>query len=86
MSASPRIADTSPRVLNLQPGTYFWCACGRSQNQPFCDGSHAGTGFEPVEWVVEAPKRYALCMCKHTARAPLCDGNHRRVPAGQGSD
>ncbi len=74
--ADPEIAARVPAVLNLEPGTYHWCACGRSKNQPFCDGSHAGTGITPVSFEVEEEKRVALCQCKRTAKRPMCDGTH----------
>lgn len=76
----PTVADRSPAVLELEPGTYWWCACGLSKSQPFCDGSHAGTAFEPMEFECTEKKRYALCQCKHTAQSPFCDGAHKRLP------
>ncbi|MBX3178045.1 MAG: CDGSH iron-sulfur domain-containing protein [Candidatus Hydrogenedentes bacterium] len=76
---SPVIAEKSPAVLELEPGTYWWCACGRSANQPWCDGSHKGTGFSPREVVIEAKKNYALCRCKHSANGAFCDGTHRNL-------
>ena len=72
----PRIAERLPAVLELEPGTYWWCRCGRSQNQPFCDGAHSGSGFEPMKFEVEETRRVALCQCKHTGNSPLCDGAH----------
>jgi len=73
----PVIARKSPEVLELAPGTYYWCACGRSQKQPFCDGSHKGTPFSPVKLELAEPRRVALCMCKHTNGQPYCDGTHK---------
>jgi CDGSH-type Zn-finger protein len=75
------IGGRAPVVENLQPGTFFWCACGRSKSQPFCDGSHAGTEFEPLEFTIDAPRRCALCACKRTHTQPFCDGSHKSLPA-----
>ncbi len=73
-----QIAKPSPYVKELAPGTYFWCACGMSVNQPFCDGTHIGTNFEPFEEVVTATKKVIWCGCKQTGNAPYCDGSHRK--------
>ena len=73
----PVIAARKPAAVELEEGkTYFWCACGRSSNQPFCDGSHAGSGFTPLEFIAEASQKEALCQCKRTGNAPRCDGTH----------
>jgi CDGSH-type Zn-finger protein len=72
----PRIAAKQPAVLQLDPGTYYWCLCGRSRDQPFCDGSHHGTGFEPVEFTLSEKEEVALCQCKQTRTPPFCDGTH----------
>ena len=77
--AKPEIPSKTPAVLELEPGTYWWCACGGSKKQPFCDGSHKGTEFTPIQYEVEEKKRVALCNCKHTDKAPLCDGTHARL-------
>lgn len=77
--SEPRIAATKPAVLELEPGTYYWCACGRSANQPWCDGSHEVTDFTPKEVIIEKKKRYAMCQCKHTGNPPFCDGTHAKL-------
>ncbi len=78
--SEPTVAERTPVVLELDVGTYWWCKCGLSQDQPFCDGAHVGTDFEPMEFEVVEKKRYALCRCKYTERPPFCDGAHKRLP------
>ena len=75
----PRVADTRPAVLELEPGTYWWCACGLSATQPMCDGSHKRTELSPVRFEVEETTRMALCQCKRTTEEPRCDGTHRTL-------
>ena len=75
----PKIAEKAPKMVTLEPGTYYWCACGRSQNQPFCDGSHKGTDFVPLAFTVEEKKDAWLCQCKHSKNKPYCDGTHRTL-------
>jgi len=75
----PEIAQKSPYVLDLAPGTYWWCACGRSKNQPFCDGSHKITAFTPVKFEIALPAQVALCGCKRTRNPPFCDGSHKTL-------
>jgi CDGSH-type Zn-finger protein len=77
--SEPEIADKTPAVLELAPGTYFWCRCGRSKNQPFCDGAHKGSEFTPMEFTIEETKKVALCRCKRTANAPFCDAAHKKL-------
>ena len=78
--AEPRIAQKSPYGVQVEAGkSYFWCACGQSRNQPFCDGSHKGSAFTPVPYKSEATKQVWFCGCKHTKNRPLCDGTHSRV-------
>jgi CDGSH-type Zn-finger protein len=75
----PVVADKKPALLTLEPGTYWWCACGRSKNQPYCDGSHQGTSITPVQFDVEENKQVALCLCKQTGNPPFCDGSHTKL-------
>ena len=80
MSDVPMIARKSPFAVDLVEGkTYFWCACGQSANQPFCDGSHKGGSLVPTKFTAEASKTAYLCGCKHTANAPFCDGSHKAL-------
>ena len=76
----PTIAQKFPFVQKVEPGTYFWRACGCSKGQPFCDGSHKGTGFAPKKTDVAEAKTIAWCGCKHTQNSPFCDGSHSRLP------
>lgn len=74
----PLIAQKSPYQVDVVAGkSYFWCACGRSKNQPFCDGSHKGTGLTPVQFKAEESKTVWLCGCKQTKSRPNCDGTHK---------
>ena len=75
--AEPIPAQKSPYAVDVLEGKkYFWCACGRSAKQPFCDGSHKGTGLSPVAFQATASKTLYFCGCKHTGNKPLCDGTH----------
>jgi CDGSH-type Zn-finger protein len=74
---APQVAQKAPFKVAVEAGkTYFWCACGRSRKQPFCDGSHQGTGFTPVKFEAGEAKSVFFCGCKHTSKSPLCDGTH----------
>jgi mannose-6-phosphate isomerase-like protein (cupin superfamily)/CDGSH-type Zn-finger protein len=85
--APPLVAQPKPCLVTLEAGrTYFWCACGRSRKQPFCDGSHQGSGMQPRELVAERTEEVLLCGCKHTCGAPFCDGSHTNLPGGSPLD
>lgn len=74
-----KIAAREPAVLDLEPGTYYWCACGLSAGQPFCDGSHAETDIVPQAFEITGKKKVALCRCKRSKTPPFCDGSHKRL-------
>ena len=72
-------AGESSIAVDLEQGkSYFWCSCGKSSKQPFCDGSHKGTGFKPVIYRAELTKRMFFCACKQTNDQPFCDGSHNK--------
>jgi CDGSH-type Zn-finger protein len=73
---SPSIPGKSPYAVELAPGDYWWCACGKSAKQPFCDGSHKGGAFSPLRFSVTQVQRVWLCGCKASAGKPFCDGSH----------
>jgi CDGSH-type Zn-finger protein len=81
MSEQPRVvAQKEPYPIEVQAGrNYWWCACGRSRKQPFCDGSHKGTGLAPLQYTAAADERVWFCGCKHTGASPLCDGTHNTL-------
>ncbi|MDW3225161.1 MAG: CDGSH iron-sulfur domain-containing protein [Paracoccaceae bacterium] len=80
MTDAPKIAQKSPFPVEVISGkTYFWCSCGRSAKQPFCDGSHKETEFTPLKYEAEADKKLFFCGCKATSNAPLCDGSHSKL-------
>lgn len=82
--SKPIIADNKPIKVNLTEGQeYYFCRCGRSKNQPYCDGSHSGTGLKPMSFTAEKDEEAYLCQCKHTSNAPFCDGTHKRFSSEQ---
>ncbi len=78
--SEPVVAQKSPFAVEVEAGkSYWWCACGKSKSQPFCDGSHAGTDFGPVEYKAEATGTVYFCGCKHSKNGVLCDGSHSNL-------
>jgi len=75
----PKIAQKSPYVLDVEPGKYAWCACGLSNKQPYCDGSHKGTNFSPIIEEIKEAKKVAWCGCKNSNNKPYCDGTHTKL-------
>ncbi|MEZ5500959.1 MAG: CDGSH iron-sulfur domain-containing protein [Steroidobacteraceae bacterium] len=74
------VADTKPIAVEVEAGkTYWWCRCGKSANQPFCDGAHKGSEFAPLKYQAESSQQLWFCCCKQTHNAPLCDGSHKRL-------
>lgn len=80
MNDVPKIAQKGPFKVELEAGkTYFWCACGESKTQPFCDSSHKGSAFKPVKFSVAEARTVWLCGCKRTKSAPFCDSTHKTL-------
>lgn len=78
--STPEIAQKSPFAVAVEAGkSYWWCACGRSKGQPFCDGSHQGTGLGPIEYKAAESGTVYFCGCKHSGGSPLCDGSHHKL-------
>jgi CDGSH iron-sulfur domain-containing protein 3 len=77
---TPVAAQKSPYAVAVEAGkTYYWCACGKSATQPYCDGSHKGSGLAPVKFDATETKTAYFCGCKHSSKPPLCDGSHARL-------
>jgi CDGSH-type Zn-finger protein len=74
-----KVAQKSPFVQEVDPGTYAWCSCGHSSKQPFCDGSHRGSTFGPIIEVLTEKKTVAWCGCKNSGNSPFCDGAHSKL-------
>ncbi|MCR8726269.1 CDGSH iron-sulfur domain-containing protein [Frigidibacter sp. ROC022] len=80
MTETPKIAQKAPYPVEVEAGkTYFWCQCGLSEKQPFCDGSHKSGPFTPVKYVATESRRVFFCGCKQSANKPLCDGTHKSL-------
>jgi len=78
--STPDIPQKTPLPVDVEEGRkYFWCSCGKSDRQPFCDGSHQGTEFLPLTYVAETTRTLYFCACKHTRGEPLCDGSHNSL-------
>jgi len=78
--AEPVVAQKAPYPVEVEAGkAYFWCACGQSKNQPFCDGSHEGSGLSPMPFRAKASGTLYFCGCKKTGKSPLCDGTHNQL-------
>lgn len=76
----PVIAAKAPAAVDVESGkTYWWCSCGKSTKQPFCDGSHKGSEFAPVKYEAAESGKVWFCNCKHSARKPMCDGAHKKL-------
>jgi len=76
----PVIAQKEPFGIDVEQGKeYWWCQCGKSKSQPFCDGSHKGTGLAPLQYIAKRNQTVWFCGCKHTSNKPLCDGTHSKL-------
>lgn len=75
--AEPVVAQKEPYAVTVEEGrAYFWCACGLSSKQPFCDGSHSGSGLVPIRFKADKAETVYFCGCKRTGDKPMCDGTH----------
>lgn len=77
--SEPEIQQKYPYVIDIEPGKYAWCACGRSKNDPYCDGSHKDTEFRPIVVEINENKSVAWCGCKQSKNKPYCDGSHKNL-------
>ena len=76
MKKGQRAGDSPIGVDVVEEKSYFWCSCGQSSKQPFCDGAHKGTGFTPLKYIADQSKKVFFCTCKQTTDSPVCDGSH----------
>ena len=82
MSGTPEIGGRQPIPVDVEAGkSYWWCACGRSKSQPFCDGSHKVTAFSPIEFKPAISEKVCFCACKRSGKKPMCDGTHKTLAA-----
>ena len=80
MTNTPKRAGDAPIPVEVEAGkAYFWCSCGQSSNQPFCDGSHKDTSFTPVKFEAQESGKVFFCGCKHTKNGVKCDGSHNKL-------
>jgi CDGSH-type Zn-finger protein len=80
----PKIATKHSIKIQVEKDkTYYWCSCGLSANQPFCDGSHSGTGFAPIAYTATEDRIVGFCGCKHSEKGPICDGTHKKLDDAQ---
>ena len=78
--SAPVVASRTPIPVEVEAGkSYWWCTCGKSARQPFCDGSHKGSSFTPVKWDAAESKTVYFCGCKHSGKGALCDGTHKSL-------
>ena len=78
--SKPEIAQKAPYPVEVEAGkSYFWCSCGKSSKQPFCDGSHKDTDFSPLKYTAEKDGKVFFCGCKATGKTPVCDGSHSKL-------
>ena len=76
----PIISKKGSYAIEVEKGkNYFWCQCGLSNKQPFCDSSHKGTSFKSVKYEATEDKTIYFCGCKHTLKQPFCDGSHKKL-------
>ena len=75
----PRIAGYRSKKMDMKPGIYFYCTCGMSKNQPFCNGAHKNTRFKPTKVTIEKNEMIPWCLCKYSDKGHICDGKHREL-------